>query len=151
MENNDILDQSGAYDMHLSEAAKSYLSETAKWAKFLAIVGFIGIGLLVLVGLFAGSIMAMTGSQEDLLMPIDGAALGAIYVVLALMYVMPVLYLYRFAERTKRGILFSDSTALTDGLSQLKSCFKFIGVFTIVILSIYVLIFVGSMLFIGTM
>lgn len=47
----------------LSPADAEALRGTAKWARFLAIVGFVMIGLMVLVGLFAGSMMAKMGSM----------------------------------------------------------------------------------------
>ena len=43
-------------ELKLNSEAKSYLLETAKWAFFLSIVGFVGIALLVIVALFASTI-----------------------------------------------------------------------------------------------
>lgn len=47
----------------LSHADAEALRGTAKWARFLAIVGFVMIGLMVILGLFAGSMMANFGSM----------------------------------------------------------------------------------------
>jgi len=48
--------------MYLTENSKSFLKETAKWAYFLSIIGFIGIALLVLLAIFMGTFFAKLGS-----------------------------------------------------------------------------------------
>lgn len=56
------MEQSGntdLFDLHLDQASVNYLSEAARWSRFLAIIGFIYCGLMVLCGLFIGSIMSM--------------------------------------------------------------------------------------------
>lgn len=37
----------GNFEMKLNESAKDFLKETAKWAYFLSIIGYIGIGFIV--------------------------------------------------------------------------------------------------------
>lgn len=49
----------------LSHADAEALRGTAKWAKFISIVGFVLIGLMVLVGVFAGSMIAKLGSASS--------------------------------------------------------------------------------------
>ena len=36
-------------EMRLDDNSRAYLKETTKWAKFLAIVGFVMVGIMVLV------------------------------------------------------------------------------------------------------
>lgn len=49
----------------LSHADTEALRGTAKWARFIAIVGFVIIGLMVLGGIFAGSIIAKMASATS--------------------------------------------------------------------------------------
>ncbi|MEI9954765.1 MAG: hypothetical protein WDM90_00275 [Ferruginibacter sp.] len=42
-------------ELHIDSTGHSYLYETAKWATFLAIIGFIGSGILVLVAIYMGT------------------------------------------------------------------------------------------------
>ncbi|MCR5863585.1 hypothetical protein LRS05_16360 [Flavobacterium sp. J372] len=41
-----------SFELQVSAAARDYLKTAAKWAMFLAIIGFIGIAFMVLAGLF---------------------------------------------------------------------------------------------------
>ncbi|MBC7848277.1 MAG: hypothetical protein H7Y31_01010, partial [Chitinophagaceae bacterium] len=90
------------FDLQIDQQVSSYLSETAKWAKFLAILGFIMCGLLVVIGVFASSLLARFSN--------DGYAAGMsivftiIYMVLAIVYFFPCLYLYHFANKMQRAI-----------------------------------------------
>ena len=68
--------------------------------------------------------------------------LGFIYVIIALIYFFPISYLFKFAKKMKNALKSSDNTELTSAFSNLKSHYKFIGIFTIIILSLYVLIFI---------
>ena len=119
---------------------KDYLLETSKWGKFLAIVGYVGMGLLVLValGVMVGFSFLGSGSEDNFPM----AALGLVYLVLAAVYYFPINYLYRFSVQMKEGLTADDRQSVTSGFENLKSLFKFMGIFTIVILSIYALLLV---------
>ena len=48
--------------MYLTENSKSFLKETARWAYFLSIMGFILIALLIILALFMGAIFAKLAS-----------------------------------------------------------------------------------------
>ena len=120
---------------------RQYLAESAKWGKFLAIMGYIGIGLMLLVAI---GVMAM-GSASELYPGMGGmnmGALGLIYVVIAAFYFFPVYYLHQFSLKIKQGLNAEDPQSITAGFQNLKSLFKFMGILTIVILSIYALILV---------
>lgn len=119
----------------ISPRIKEYLIETTKWAKFLAIVGFIGVGLMVLASLFLIAAGAM--------MPIQGgpplAILAVVYLILATLMFFPTLYLLNFSIKMRKGLDDSENSDVEKGFENLKSYFKFVGIFTIVILSFYVL------------
>jgi hypothetical protein len=125
--------------MVCNDEIKSYLLVSSKWSKFLAIVGFVGmaimmlIGLLMLVGLPFLSALSKTA-------PMWG--IGVLYLLFGVMYYFPTLYLYRFSEKIKRGIQENDESILTDGFLNLKKMFKFVGIVMIVVLSMYALILV---------
>jgi hypothetical protein len=127
----------------LTGEIRSYLAETARWGRFLAIMGYIGIGIILLMAIM---VMGM-GSVASLVpgMGMGGLGIGAfgfIYVVIAAFYFFPVYYLHQFAIRIRRGLASQGLEDVTAGFQNLKSLFKFMGIFTIVILSIYALIIV---------
>jgi uncharacterized membrane protein len=63
----------------------------------------------------------------------------AFYIGIAVLYLFPVTYLYRFSNRMRAGLLAIDQNLVTNAFGNLKSLFKFMGIMTIVILVIYLL------------
>lgn len=142
-------------ELSLNKQAKSFLLETAKWSKFLAIMGFIMVGFMVIGGLFFGSIMGavanLSGDASSLAELGPFGFLGLIYVAMALLYFFPIWYLFKFATQMQMALKTDGEAQLTAAFSNLKSHYKFVGIFTIVILSIYVLMFLFSGIFFAAM
>ncbi|MFN3272511.1 MAG: DUF5362 family protein [Cloacibacterium caeni] len=119
--------------------SKEFLKETAKWTKFLAILGFVGIGLMVLgslVMLFAPSSLMSNGD-----FPFGGKIfMMLLYLAFAVLYYFPISYLYQFSENTKKAIVNNDNNAIRDAFEFLKSHYKFMGILTIILLAFYAII-----------
>ena len=123
--------------------SKEFLKETAKWTKFLAILGFVGIGLMVLgslVMLFAPSSLMSNGD-----FPFGGKIfMMLLYLAFAVLYYFPISYLYQFSENTKKAIENNDNNAIRDAFEFLKSHYKFMGILTIILLAFYaIILFIG--------
>lgn len=132
----------------LNDYMKGYILEIAKWAKFLSIIGFVGIGLMVLAALammVAGATLSSFSSDYSR-NPVGAGVIGVIYIIMAVLYFFPVLYLFKSAVGLKNGIINNDEMTLTDGFQNLKSHYKFIGIMMIVVLSLYALLFLFAML-----
>jgi len=130
--------------MVISDEIKTYLLEISKWAKFLAILGFIGLGIMVLMGLFVLGIGTKVPGFSGMM---EGSALYTfILAILVILYFFPLRYLYKAAGDLKRSALSPDQDLLTSGFKNLKSHYKFIGIMAIVLVSIYLLIFLGGMI-----
>jgi Family of unknown function (DUF5362) len=152
METNETFERpSPAPGLALNFEAQSYLREAGKWAYFLGIIGFILTGFIFLAAFFVGAVFSLfsrlEGTQSsfgaaDIGAGIGGIIISFIYIVLAVFYFFFSYYLYQFGNRIKKGLLFSDSTEVTFALGKLKSFFRMWGITTIVILSLYALIFV---------
>lgn len=121
--------------LSLSNESKGYLAETAGWTKFLAIIGFVMMGLLVLMGLFAGSIFSALGAGDE--MPFPPFLFGLIYIIIGLIYFFPILYLFRFSTKVKEAIQQKNEALLTAGFSNLKSHYKFVGILVVAVLALY--------------
>lgn len=128
--------------LSISEKSTGFLVETSKWTKFLSILGFIFIGIMVIGGLFAGTIFSKIGTE----LPFPGFVIGLIYIFIALIYLFPILYLYRFSSNLKIALLNKDKVALETAFQNLKSHYKFVGIATIVVLGLYLILGVGSLL-----
>lgn len=134
MENFDNNVQGGHTFINSTEIT-NYLLETAKWGKFLAIVGYVSIGLLGLLAIFMmigfSTISELSGADFPM------GAFGFFYIIMGAMYYFPVTYLYKYAVQMKKGLKSNDITTITSGFQNLKSLFKFMAIVTIVIFSIY--------------
>lgn len=139
MENSEIQQDSvlEKKEMILDTKSLSFLTEIRKWSMFLAILGFIFLGLLVLMGLFiilAGSLFGgYLGGMERVL-------IFFVYILIGGLYFFPIYYLLKFSVNMKKAIEQSEQKDMTSAFEYLKSHYKFIGIFTIVVLSLYVLI-----------
>ena len=122
----------------LTSSAKEFLREIAKWGKFLSILGFIALALMLIGSFFIGSFYNTTPQAAK--MPFDlGIVVTFIYIVIALIYIFPIYYLYQFSVKMKEALASKEDTVLATAFEMLKSHYKFIGVFTVIMLSVYAL------------
>jgi hypothetical protein len=138
--------QTENFENQLTSAAVGFLQESAKWSKFMAIIGFIGIGLMVLVSLFMAIGFNSMGASTIPELPFSMSVFSIIYVLFAAIYFFPVYYLYQYATKTSAALHSKNKQLLADGLENLKSHHKFLGIFTLIIISLYGLIFVFAIL-----
>jgi len=127
--------ESSLFELQVDHEATNYLKETARWAKFMAIMGFIGCGICVLVGLFAGSIIAGMYSSVGGVGragAMGGAFYSILYIALALLYFFPCLYTFNFASKMQVALRSNDQSQLNLAFKNLKSCYRFVGILTII-------------------
>lgn len=131
-------------DMLLGQQAQYDLQQAGKWAKFIAIMGFIGCGLIALVALFAGTIFAFMGRMSPNPGPfaVMGPLLGIPYMMIAVVMFFFNYYLYQFGSYVHKGVAFIDNGLISKGISRLKSYLKLKGIILIIILCLYALFFI---------
>lgn len=147
MENFDK-ENSQSSELFITNQANYYLLSTSKWGRFLAIMGFISIGLMFVMGVLmlfeiwgAGEI----GSSYYM------SQMGIIYFIIAAIYFFPVRYLYIFSNNVKNATSINDVATLESGFKNLKSLFKFMGITTIIMIALYVIMIIGMIIFFSTM
>lgn len=145
----EILNQneSATNALTVTESMKYDLLCAAKWAKFLCIVGCVGVAIMLIASL--GMIVIgglLTKVFPD--MPF-GPALGFLYLIIAALYIYPLMKGFQFANATKAACLYNDQYQLARGVTGLKDLIKFTGILTIVVLSIYAIILIFGVLFAG--
>ena len=134
-------------ELKLNADSRSFLKEIAGWTYFLSIIGFIFVFLLVLIAVFASSIYNTAMAQLSQESPFDVSLfMTAVYVVVALIYFFPILFLFKFSKRLKSALKSKEDEELSSALEMLKSHYKFVGVFTIIVLSLYALALIAGML-----
>lgn len=144
--------------LEFNDEIKRDLVTFSKWSMFLAILGFVGLGFMVLAALgvfLASSLMAPVSDYGHIrgmngMGPFGGMVgfgwIGIFYMILAAMYFFPIYYLLKSSVKIKRGINATDQFSFNLGFHYLKAHYKFIGIFTIVIISLYILVIFGVMI-----
>jgi len=132
-----------AFELNISDHILGLLKETSTWTYFLSILGFIGIGLMLLFGVMFGTILSdmPTGSNPYEGLGFNPAYFGLIYVVLAIVYFFPVYYLFNFSRKMKSALLSKNNEEFVKAFSNLKSHYKFVGIVAIVVIGLYILAF----------
>ena len=137
--------ESTLFGFGIDQSSKAHLWEAAKWAKFLAIMGFIMCGLAVVFGIFMGTIYSsMMKNYDDYgaaATYADGMSIFMIilYVGIAVIYFFPCLFLLRFANHMKNALNTDDQVTLNTSFQNLKIMFRYVGIVTIIFISLYIL------------
>jgi len=145
--------QSSLFGLGIDPTIKIHLSEAARWARFLAIVGFVLCALVVVMGFFAGSVFSIFASKYA-----DaggytsglGAVMSVVYVIFALVYFFPCLFLFRFSSHMKKALASNDQNILTTSFQNLKIMFRYVGILTIIVLAFYAIVILFWVLTIST-
>lgn len=119
----------------ITDPIKADLEETARWGKFMSIVGFISVGFLLLIAFS----LLLVGNLGQELNGFSQAFIAGFYFVVAIIYVFPVVFLYRYSREMKRALIGEDRVELESAFGNLKKLFVFFGVVTALTLIIYAL------------
>jgi hypothetical protein len=141
MYENQILDDQHSNQLFITQAAKASLKTAASWSFFLAILGFIGVGFLVLAGLMMG---AMSGALSGMLaesgaFPFPVWILSFFYFAMAALYFFPMLYLFKFASNMKSALASDSTPRLTEAFVNLGRHYKILGIMIIAFFALYIL------------
>lgn len=149
---NQFAQDSGKDGLHVTRNMKTNWLSTSKWVMFLAILGFIFTGLMVLMASvmmpMLNMILTMSG-QSALASQLEAA--GALFMVFMLMMVAVMFFIHyfhlRFATGLQRSMQYDSQVAFESAWRNLRNFFRINGIITIVMLVIYALalIFIGSM------
>jgi len=136
MENLETVEQENRNELVLELQAEIFLREGRKWAKFLAILGFIfvGLGAFFALLMFIGAGVAGFASTYS---AVPVAGIGFVYLIMIGVYFFPIYYLIQFANKAKEALNTRNSQSLTEAMKYLKSHYKFIGILSIVMLALY--------------
>ncbi len=152
MEQYQPLSDQPIFSLSIDSQSRDFLSDGARWAKFLAIVGFIICGILVLSGVYSSIKLssmnsALEGTGYDTRFSNNYRMLSGmimiVYVVIAFFYFFPCLFLFRFASQMRTALAAEDQATLTSSFRNLKALFKFTGIMTIIVIAVYALIMVA--------
>ncbi len=140
--------------LSIDSIAREQLAEAARWARFLAIMGFIGCGIIVIAGIMM-AIFSSLMSQVSTGYSYSGrpvqtfgrsALIGIMYVIGSAVFFIRCLYLYRFANKMKTGLHKRNQDELNESFQNLKKMFRYNGILTIVVVALYIVILFAAMI-----
>jgi hypothetical protein len=135
---------SSLFSLTIDPATKTHLSETARWARFLAIFGMIVLALGLIVSFMGATVFTRffgfpTGVDDE-----SNATLGAVRIgmvvgtlIISAIIFFPLLFLLRFANGMRRAIAANDQGRLNEAFQNLKVCFRYLGILVIIFLVLY--------------
>jgi Na+/melibiose symporter-like transporter len=118
------------------------LDKTRKWTMFLAILGFIGIGALLIVGIITGIFLSVF-NKGDTASSYPGWLACVIIISASAIYFFPLLYMFRFSRFIASVAKTKSTEELKKAFKNLRSYFTYIGILVIVLLVIYVVAFLA--------
>ena len=126
-------------DISLSPAGQRFLNQTRPWVRFMSVMMFIGAAFMVLMGLLmvvmgigTGAMSVSQGRLGGLMNALGPAIAGVFYMILALLYIAPGVFLSRYASSIKLLETSRSGQALQDALKHQKSFWRYIGIATLI-------------------
>jgi len=116
------------------------LNEAAKWSKFLSIIGFILLGISLLMNFFSMAFSISTPSPFSKYGGSGFAFLPFLFSFITIfIYYFPIAYLYRFAVEMKSALSSNDQMEINSAFKNLKSHYKFFILFVLFLVFGYIL------------
>ncbi len=140
--NEDISMEYPEKPLIITEDVRSYLYDTAKWAKFLSIIGFVFTAMITLFAFGSSAFVSILASISpgNPLAAMGSGFITVYFLVMALLYFYPSLLMFKHANASRKAILYGDQESLSVAMLNLKSFFKFWGVLLIVLIAFYFLV-----------
>ena len=126
------------------------MRRTKGWARFLSVLAYVGSALMILagIGMIAAGAMGglAAGGRSGFAAGVPFGFMGALYIVMSLLYLVPAFLLGRYATRIGGLVQRQTELDLVAALDAQRAFWKFVGVLTLVILAIYAVGFVILMI-----
>jgi len=122
-------------ELEITGELRNHLSGTAKWAKFLSVIGLVFCaGMLVFAFYAAFYVSPLMRTRYGFSL---GPAISAIYIFLAAVLFFPCVLLYKFSVKLLDAIKENARENIESAFLNLRSMFKFIAIVVIIVLTLW--------------
>lgn len=120
-------------DLLITNTEKHHLNVIRKWTSFFSILGLVGIILMIISSV---SILFLVPKAQAINQPHmkNQIFLFVFYLVYGLIYLVPIIYLYRASNDLKTALFSNNQHALTNGFRFMGKHFRFIGILVVILL-----------------
>jgi len=122
----------------LTSKTKNHLFSIAKWAKIIALIGFIVIGFGLLLFVYS---LGFSGYSNS--MNYKKIAVFSVSLLFMLLYINAIYKLYNFSKFCKKALIENDEVLLELSLNNLRQNFKIVGLITLIVSLIYLVLFLA--------
>lgn len=138
----------------VSQEAIVQLQRTKPWVRFIGVLLWIGVALMMLGGVIVlfSSIMGLSamnqngagnlGLQAGMMV---GIAIS--YLIMSLLYIYPAVKIWKYGSYIGKLVSSRSPEDLVSALDQQRSFWKFFGIMAIIVICMYLLIFIGAIVF----
>lgn len=138
--------ESAVFELGIDETAKAYMLQTARWTRFMAIMGFVGTGLMILVAVFIAmnaedfnrGFSSRAGADFDASYRV-GYRVGTLicYLALIVLYLYPIICLFKFSKNIKAALLTNNTQQFNTAMKHQRNMWRFMGILMIVLIGLY--------------
>jgi hypothetical protein len=126
-----------------SNSTVNHLIEIRKWTYFFSVLGL----FFMLVCVILIPVLLITSIISKTHFPLFTSVLPLIG--MALIYFFPIYFLFKFSTNSKRAIESSDGQSLEVSFKFLKFHYRFMGIFVIAVIILYIILGILSSLGVG--
>ena len=134
----------------VSSAVVDQLAKTKGWTLFFSVMLWIGSGLMLFAGIALVGVGAVGGAAgaafeeigDEMGGMIGMILIGALYIVLAIIYIYPALKLSKFSSRCSQLINQPTETTLVGALNEMRAFWKFVGIWMIIFIALYPIVII---------
>jgi hypothetical protein len=119
--------------MTTANGIPAILAGTRPWVRLVSILGFVVSGFTILVGI------VIAGLTLVRLAPSEGLVLAVVYPISGLLYLVPSVYLYRYASQIEDFVRNGEDWQLELALDSQRAFWKFVGILALVSIGFFVL------------
>ena len=116
-------------NLEISASIRQNLLSAMKWLKFLAVCGTVCMAIVFVAGVVFLFLPVYNGAP--------GVAVGLVYIVMAFVYIYPLKKTFEIVREVRSALNGNSRTSLECAALATRSVLKFMGVLTIVALSVY--------------
>jgi hypothetical protein len=146
METGYFKDTPSQPELKLDETSKAYLLETARWAKFLAIMGICFMALYLLAGIGIAAAIANMPELGTITKGFGASGVFLLYSLVAFIGIYPLYALLKYSIIIKRAINSTDQEMLNKALKFHRNYYRYNGMIMLIMIGLYALLFVVMLL-----
>lgn len=133
--------------LYITEENKQDMITTSRWGKFLAILGYLLVGLMVLNGLIftIGGFFAQGMFGSAINFPIW--IFGLFYLLISALYFMLVHKMYLMSDHMRKSVDGNNQQNLNSAFSNLAKLYKYSGIMVISISVLFILLLISALVY----